>query len=119
MDKVSNGRVVLTNREHIIAGATVKGLMEAPRPLQSPRPESILRLKVTKDMLELARNSSSRLPVTSSTRSAPAKPLTPKDRPSGENVVDLMEALHRSVGDGSRRRHPWGPCFLDAGGMRS
>jgi DNA end-binding protein Ku len=26
------------------------------------------------------------------------KPITPKERPSGENVVDLMEALRRSVG---------------------
>src|SRR5689334_8428141 len=26
------------------------------------------------------------------------KPITPKDRPRGENVVDLMEALRRSVG---------------------
>jgi DNA end-binding protein Ku len=26
------------------------------------------------------------------------KPITPKERPSGEYVVDLMEALRRSVG---------------------
>jgi DNA end-binding protein Ku len=26
------------------------------------------------------------------------KPITPKERPRGENVVDLMEALQRSVG---------------------
>jgi DNA end-binding protein Ku len=26
------------------------------------------------------------------------KPITPKDRPRGENVVDLLEALRRSVG---------------------
>src|SRR5271168_3523782 len=26
------------------------------------------------------------------------KPITPKNRPCGENVVDLMEALRRSVG---------------------
>ena len=26
------------------------------------------------------------------------KPITPKERPHGENGVDLMEALHRSVG---------------------
>jgi DNA end-binding protein Ku len=26
------------------------------------------------------------------------KPITPKERPRGENVVDLMEALKRSVG---------------------
>ena len=27
------------------------------------------------------------------------KPITPMERPRGENVVDLMEALRRSVGD--------------------
>ena len=27
------------------------------------------------------------------------KPIRPKERPKGENVVDLMEALRRSVGD--------------------
>ena len=26
------------------------------------------------------------------------KPITPKERPRGENVVDLMDALRRSVG---------------------
>ena len=26
------------------------------------------------------------------------KPITPKERPRGENVVDLMEALRKSVG---------------------
>jgi hypothetical protein len=29
------------------------------------------------------------------------KPITPKERPRGENVVDLMEALRRSVGGDS------------------
>jgi DNA end-binding protein Ku len=29
------------------------------------------------------------------------KPITPKERPRGENVVDLMEALRRSVGGGA------------------
>src|SRR5579863_9040006 len=28
------------------------------------------------------------------------KPITPKERPRGDNVVDLMEALRRSVGGG-------------------
>src|SRR5579863_1092906 len=30
----------------------------------------------------------------------PGKPITPKERPRGDNVVDLMEALRRSVGGG-------------------
>jgi DNA end-binding protein Ku len=29
------------------------------------------------------------------------KPVTPKERPRGDNVVDLMEALRRSVGGGA------------------
>ena len=29
------------------------------------------------------------------------KPITPKERPRGDNVVDLMEALRRSVGGGA------------------
>jgi DNA end-binding protein Ku len=29
------------------------------------------------------------------------KPIRPNDRPRGENVVDLMEALRRSVGGGA------------------
>lgn len=29
------------------------------------------------------------------------KPIVPKERPRGENVVDLMEALRRSVGGAS------------------
>jgi DNA end-binding protein Ku len=31
-------------------------------------------------------------------RKRAGKPITPKERPRGENVVDLMEALRRSVG---------------------
>jgi DNA end-binding protein Ku len=30
-----------------------------------------------------------------------ARPVTPKERPRGDNVVDLMEALRRSVGGAS------------------
>jgi DNA end-binding protein Ku len=32
------------------------------------------------------------------------KPVTKKDRPAGGNVVDLMEALRRSVGGAKPRR---------------
>jgi DNA end-binding protein Ku len=31
-------------------------------------------------------------------RKRAGKPIVPKERPRGENVVDLMEALRRSVG---------------------
>jgi len=30
------------------------------------------------------------------------KPITPKERPRGENVVDLMDALRKSVGGAAR-----------------
>lgn len=36
-----------------------------------------------------------------SARKSSRKPITPKERPRGENVVDLMEALRRSVGGAS------------------
>ena len=32
------------------------------------------------------------------------KPITPKERPRGENVVDLMEALRKSVGGAAAER---------------
>jgi DNA end-binding protein Ku len=39
----------------------------------------------------------------SSTSSTSAgKPITPKERPKGENVVDLMDALRKSVGGAAR-----------------
>ena len=34
------------------------------------------------------------------------KPITAKERPRGENVVDLMEALRRSVGGGAAETKP-------------
>lgn len=37
-------------------------------------------------------------------RKRAGKPITPKERPRGENVVDLMEALRRSVGGAAAER---------------
>jgi DNA end-binding protein Ku len=34
------------------------------------------------------------------------KPITAKARPSGENVVDLMDALRKSIGGGAARTEP-------------
>jgi DNA end-binding protein Ku len=34
------------------------------------------------------------------------KPISPKERPRGENVVDLMEALRRSVGGAAETKTP-------------
>jgi non-homologous end joining protein Ku len=59
MDKVAIGRVVLTNREHIIALPLDKGLMDTllryPYAVRDPQEyfDDILDVKVTKDMLDL------------------------------------------------------------------
>src|SRR5580700_10819463 len=121
MDKVAIGRLVLTNREHIIALEPLdKGLMGTllryPYEVQSEEEyfDEIQDVKVTKDMLDLAKHiveqkSGSFEPEKFDDRYESAlvdlinhkragKPITPKDRPAAGNVVDLMEALRRSVG---------------------
>jgi DNA end-binding protein Ku len=123
MNKVAIGRVVLTNREHIIAlepmdKGLVGTLLRYPYEVRSADEyfDEIQDVKVTKDMLDLARHiveqkSGSFEPEKFDDRYETAlidlinkkragKPVTPKERPRGENVVDLMEALRRSVGGG-------------------
>src|SRR6202007_505210 len=76
--------------------------------------DEIQDVKVTKDMLDLAKHivnqksgsfepdkfedhyETALVDLINSKRSG--KPITPKERPRGENVVDLMEALRKSVG---------------------
>ena len=76
--------------------------------------DEIQDVKVTKDMLDLARHivnqksgrfepdkfedhyETALVDLINSKRSG--KPITPKERPRGENVVDLMDALRKSVG---------------------
>src|ERR1700757_3961121 len=76
--------------------------------------EEIQDVKVTKDMLDLAKHivnqksgefepgkfedhyETALIELINQKRAG--KPITPKERPRGENVVDLMEALRRSVG---------------------
>ncbi|MGT2502677.1 non-homologous end joining protein Ku [Bradyrhizobium guangxiense] len=121
MDKVAIGRVVLTNREHIIALEPLdKGLMGTllryPYEVRDPKEyfDEIQDVKVTKDMLDLARHiveqkagnfepekfedqyETALVELINQKRAG--KPIVAKDRPKGENVVDLMEALRRSVG---------------------
>jgi DNA end-binding protein Ku len=113
--------VVLTNREHIIALEPLdKGLMGTllryPYEVRDPAEyfDDIQDVKVTKDMLDLARHivdqkaghfepekfedqyETALVDLINQKRAG--KPITPKERPRGENVVDLMEALKRSVG---------------------
>ena len=121
MKKVAIGRVVLTNREHIIALEPLdKGLMGTllryPYEVRSEEEyfDEIQDVKVTKDMLDLAKHivnqkagsfepdkfedqyETALVELINQKRSG--KPITPKERPRGENVVDLMDALRKSVG---------------------
>src|SRR6202000_2155843 len=121
MGKVAIGRVVLTNREHIIAleamdRGLIGTLLRYPYEVRDPAEyfDDIQDVKVTKDMLDLARHiveqkagrfepdkfedqyETALFDLINQNRAG--KPITPKERPRGDNVVDLMEALRRSVG---------------------
>src|SRR5207244_11369466 len=121
MDKVAIGRVVLTNREHIIALEPLgKGLMGTllryPYEVRDPQEyfDEIQDVKVTNDMLDLDRHivnqKSGRFEpdkfedqyetalIDLINQKRAGKPITPKEKPAAGNVVDLMEALRRSVG---------------------
>jgi DNA end-binding protein Ku len=121
MNMVAIGRVVLTNREHIIALEPLdKGLMGTllryPYEVRAEDEyfDEIQDVKVTKDMLDLAKHivnqKSGRFEpekfedqyeaalVDLINKKRAGQPITKKDRPAGGNVVDLMEALRRSVG---------------------
>jgi DNA end-binding protein Ku len=121
MDMVAVGRVVLTNREHIIAlepmeKGLVGTLLRYPYEVRSEKEyfDEIQDVKLTKDMLDLAKHI-----VISKT--APFEPekfedqyevalidlinkkragqvIPPKARPAAGNVVNLMEALRASLG---------------------
>ncbi|MDF0498178.1 non-homologous end joining protein Ku [Bradyrhizobium yuanmingense] len=121
MDKVAIGRVVLTNREHIIAlepmdKGLVGTLLRYPYEVRSEAEyfDEIQDVKVTKDMLDLAKHivnqkagrfdpekfedhyESALVELINQKRAG--KVIRPKERPKGENVVDLMDALRKSVG---------------------
>src|SRR6202007_494343 len=121
MDMVAIGRVVLTNREHIIGlepmeKGLVGTLLRYPYEVRSEAEyfDEIQDVKVTKDMLDLAKHivnqksgnfepekfedhyETALIDLINQKRSG--KPIIPKERPRGENVVDLMEALRQSVG---------------------
>jgi DNA end-binding protein Ku len=124
MNKVAIGRVVLTNREHIIALEPLgKGLMGTllryPYEVRSEEEyfDEIQDVKVTKDMLDLAKHIVNQKAgrfepdkfedqyetalVDLINQKRAGKPITAKERPRGENVVDLMEALRKSIGQAS------------------
>jgi len=110
MDKVAIGRVVLTNREHIIAlepldKGLVGTLLRYTYEVRSEQEyfDEIQDVKVTKDMLDLARHivnqragrfdpekfedhyETALIDLINQKRAG--KPITPKERPKGKNVV--------------------------------
>src|SRR5881275_1444780 len=121
MNKVAIGRVVLTNREHIIALEPLgKGLMGTllryPYEVRSENEyfEDIQDVKITKDMLDLARHiveqkSASFEPEHFEDRYEQAlidlinkkrsgAPIAAKTTPkTGGNVINLMDALKKSL----------------------
>src|SRR5271155_1928129 len=124
MNKVAIGRVVLTNREHIIALEPLdKGLMGTllryPYEVRDPKEyfDGIQDVKVTKDMLDLAKHIVNQKAgrfepekfedqyetalVHLINQKRAGKTISPKERPKVENVVDLMDALRKSIGGGA------------------
>jgi DNA end-binding protein Ku len=124
MDMVAIGRLVLTNREHIIALEPMKkGLMGTllryPYEVRNEDEyfDDIQDVKVTKDMLDLAKHivqqktaefepdkfedhyEAALTDLINQKRNG--KTITAKPRPRGENVVDLMDALRKSIGGGA------------------
>ncbi|MGY8683344.1 Ku protein [Bradyrhizobium sp. UFLA05-153] len=124
MDKVAIGRVVLTNREHIIAlepldKGLVGTLLRYPYEVRGEQEyfDEIQDVKVTRDMLDLAKHivnqksgqfepekfedhyETALIELINLKRAG--KPIVPKERPRAGNVVDLMEALRRSAGGAS------------------
>ena len=120
MDMVAIGRVVLTSREHIIGLEPLdKGLMGTllryPYEVRDEKEyfDEIQDVKVTKDMLDLAKHivnqktadfeperfedhyEDALAELINAKRQG--KTIGPKPRPRGENVVDLMDALKKSL----------------------
>jgi DNA end-binding protein Ku len=130
MGKVAIGRLVLTNREHIIALEPLKNglmgtLLRYPYEVRSEAEyfDDIQDVKVTKDMLDLARHiveqkaaefepgkfedryESALVDLVNQKRSGVALKPHGKARP-GTNVVDLMTALQQSLRGGGAAPKP-------------
>jgi DNA end-binding protein Ku len=120
MDMVAIGRVVLTSREHIIGLEPLdKGLMGTllryPYEVRDEKEyfDEIQDVKITKDMLDLAKHIVNQRASTFEpdkfedhyeealteliNAKRQGKTIGPKPRPRGENVVDLMDALKKSI----------------------
>jgi DNA end-binding protein Ku len=120
LDKVALARVVLTNREHVIAleardNGLVGMLLRYPYEVRNAADyfDDIQDVKITKDMLDLAKHivqqksghfqptkfedhyESALTDLINKKRNG--ETIKAPARPSGENVVDLMDALKRSL----------------------
>lgn len=132
MNMVAIGTVVLTSREHIIALEPLdKGLMGTllryPYEVRDEKEyfNEIQDVKVTKDMLDLAKHIVNQKAggfepekfedhyetalVDLINQKRAGKTITHKPRPRGENVVDLMDALKRSVSGSPKEKGRKGP----------
>ncbi|MDB5505351.1 MAG: Ku protein [Tardiphaga sp.] len=130
MDMVAIGRLVLTSREHIIALEPLKNglmgtLLRYPYEVRSEEDyfDDIQDVKVTKDMLDLARHivqqktgqfepgkfedryEAALVDLVNSKRNGDLSNVTAKPRP-GTNVVDLMTALQQSLKGGAAKPAP-------------
>src|SRR5258706_13793307 len=120
MNKVAIGRVVLTNREHIIVLEPLeKGLMGTllryPYEVRDEREyfDEIQDVKVTKDMLDLAKHIVSQKTADFQPErfedhyeealtelinaKRQGKTISPRARPSGGNRGDLFEGLEKEI----------------------
>ncbi len=129
LDKVALARVVLTSREHVIAlEARDNGLMgmllRYPYEVRDAAEyfDDIQEVKITKDMLDLARHiveqksghfnpqsfedhyEAALTELINQKRNG--KTIAAKPRPRGENVVDLMDALKRSISADAKTAPP-------------
>jgi DNA end-binding protein Ku len=119
-NKVALGRLVLTNREHVIAlepreNGLMGLLLRYPYEVRQPAEyfDGIQDVKITKDMLDLAKHivdqkSGHFQPEQFEDRYESAlveminqkqagRPIPKVKRPEGGNVVDLMDALRKSI----------------------
>jgi DNA end-binding protein Ku len=131
MDKVAIGRVVLTNREHIIAlepldNGLMGTLLRYPYEVRDEKEyfDDIQNVKITKDMLDLAKHiveqksasfepekfedryESALVDLINRKRNGELTGAKPAPKTSG-NVINLMDALKKSlVGAGERKAAP-------------
>jgi DNA end-binding protein Ku len=129
LDRVALARVVLTNREHVIAlqprdNGLMGMLLRYPYEVRNAADyfDGIQQVKVTKDMLDLARHiveqksgpfepaafvdhfEAALTELINKKRNG--QPIAAKARPKGDNVIDLMEALRRSLGSDAQVAKP-------------